>query len=133
MNLGAVTSALPPMSRLMGKMLLMSESIILEVLDSDGHQVPSGETGEAVMTGLCSDAQPFIRYRTGDMLTLSSESDKTGRGLHVIENVRAEKQISWSMQMGPLFMLYLQSILCEKFRVLNNLKLFSINWMTSKS
>ena len=39
------------------------------------------------MTGLCSEAQPFIRYRTGDMLSLSHEADKQGRGLHVIKKI----------------------------------------------
>jgi phenylacetate-CoA ligase len=70
-----------------GQMLLMSESIILEVLDADGTPVEPGEIGEAVMTGLCSDAQPFIRYRTGDMVRLSRERDQEGRGLHVIAEV----------------------------------------------
>jgi len=69
------------------QMLLLSESNILEVLDSDGNPVQPGEMGEAVMTGLCSEAQPFIRYRTGDMVRLSNEADKDGRGLHVIEEV----------------------------------------------
>ncbi len=55
-----------------GQMLLMSESIILEVLDDAGQPVAPGEMGEAVMTGLCSDAQPFIRYRTGDMVRMSA-------------------------------------------------------------
>lgn len=70
-----------------GQMLLMSESIIVEVLDADGHPVAPGETGEAVMTGLCSDAQPFIRYRTGDLVSLSAEPCRQGRGLHVIDHV----------------------------------------------
>jgi phenylacetate-CoA ligase len=70
-----------------GQMLLMSESIILEVLDAAGQPVAPGEMGEAVMTGLCSDAQPFIRYRTGDMVRLSPEPDRAGRGLHVIAEV----------------------------------------------
>jgi phenylacetate-CoA ligase len=39
------------------------------------------------MTGLCSEAQPFIRYRTGDMVRMSPEPDKDGRGLHVIAEV----------------------------------------------
>ena len=69
------------------QMLLLSESNILEILDAEGHPVKPGEMGEAVMTGLCSEAQPFIRYRTGDMLRLSNESDKDGRGLHVIDEV----------------------------------------------
>ncbi len=69
------------------QMLLLSESNILEVLDPDGNPVKPGELGEAVMTGLCSEAQPFIRYRTGDMVKLSPDSDKDGRGLHVIEEI----------------------------------------------
>ena len=69
------------------QMLLLSESNILEVLDADGNPVKPGEMGEAVMTGLCSEAQPFIRYRTGDMVKLSTAADKDGRGLHVIDEV----------------------------------------------
>jgi len=69
------------------QMLLMSESIVLEVLDVYGQPVKAGEMGEAVMTGLCSEAQAFIRYRTGDKVRLATDLDKEGRGLHVIEEV----------------------------------------------
>lgn len=70
-----------------GQMLLMSESIILEVLDHEGRPTETGELGEAVMTGLCSDAQPFIRYHTGDMVRMGAESCRDGRGLHVLSEV----------------------------------------------
>ncbi len=70
-----------------GEMLLMSESIILEVLDAEGRPVAPGQSGEAVMTALCSEAQPFVRYRTGDLVTLADHEDPGGRGLHVIETV----------------------------------------------
>lgn len=70
-----------------GQMLLLSESLLLEVLDPQGNPVPPGALGEAVLTGLCSEAQPFIRYRTGDMLRLAAEPDREGRGLHVIAEV----------------------------------------------
>ena len=70
-----------------GQMLLMSESIYLEVLDQAGMPVAPGEMGEAVVTGLCSDAQPFIRYRTGDMVRASPEPCSDGRGLHVLAEV----------------------------------------------
>ena len=69
------------------QMLLMSESVMLEVLDVNGLPVKVGEMGEAVMTGLCSDAQAFIRYRTGDMVRMAADLDKEGRGLHVIDEV----------------------------------------------
>ena len=70
-----------------GQMLLMSESHILEVLDQEGQQVAPGELGEAVITGLCSQAQPFIRYRTGDIIRYTDEKCIAGRGLHVIGEV----------------------------------------------
>jgi len=69
------------------QMLFLSESTLLEVQDSHGNPVAPGETGEAVLTGLCSEAQPFIRYRTGDMLSVSLDTDKQGRGLHVINQI----------------------------------------------
>lgn len=74
-----------------GQMLVMSESILLEVLDPSGQPVAPGQSGEAVITGLCSQAQPFIRYRTGDMVTLSDRPCAGGRGLHVIEAVQGRK------------------------------------------
>jgi len=70
-----------------GEMLVISESIVLEVLDDDGNPVPPGGLGEAVMTGLCSEAQPFIRYRTGDMVRLAEEPASCGRGLHVVAEI----------------------------------------------
>jgi phenylacetate-CoA ligase len=70
-----------------GQMLLMSESIILEVLDAEGQPAGPGALGEAVITGLCSDAQPFIRYRTGDMVRMAAEPCREGRGLHVVQEV----------------------------------------------
>src|SRR5512143_2087446 len=70
-----------------GQMLLLSESLIVEVLDEAGRPVAPGETGEAVITGLTSAAQPFIRYRTGDMLRLAAGQAAAGQGLHVIAEV----------------------------------------------
>jgi len=70
-----------------GQLLLISESIVLEVLDEQGQPVAPGESGEAVMTALESFAQPFIRYRTGDVVRLSDEACRAGRGLHVIGEV----------------------------------------------
>ena len=70
-----------------GQMLLMSESILLEVLDDRNRPTKPGECGEAVITALESFAQPFIRYRTGDIVKMSSGKCLEGRGLHVLQEV----------------------------------------------
>lgn len=67
-----------------GVLLQMSETHIIEVLDESGQPA---ETGEAVITSLVSEAQPFIRYRTGDVVRAGSQVDPGGRGLAVLDTV----------------------------------------------
>jgi phenylacetate-CoA ligase len=67
-----------------GELLQMSETHIIEVLDDAGNPV---EEGEAVITSLVSEAQPFIRYRTGDVVRRSGKVDTGGRGLEVLDAV----------------------------------------------
>lgn len=70
-----------------GQLLVNSETILLEVLDAQGNPVAPGEIGEAAITNLSSEAQPFIRYRTGDMVRASDALCRAGRGLQVISEV----------------------------------------------
>jgi phenylacetate-coenzyme A ligase PaaK-like adenylate-forming protein len=74
-----------------GQILLLSESLILDVLDPNGLPVDDGVAGEAVITGLCSEAQPFIRYRTGDVVVNARGACRDGRGLHVLGQVSGRK------------------------------------------
>lgn len=67
-----------------GVLLQMSETHIIEVLDADGNPA---EEGEAVITSLVSAAQPFIRYRTGDVVRRTGRTDPGGRGLDVLDAV----------------------------------------------
>jgi phenylacetate-CoA ligase len=67
-----------------GTLLQMSETHLIEVLDDAGNPV---EEGEAVITSLVSEAQPFIRYRTGDVVRRSGKADPGGRGLDVLDAV----------------------------------------------
>jgi len=67
-----------------GALLQMSETHLIEVLDDAGNPV---EEGEAVITSLVSEAQPFIRYRTGDVVRRSGKPDPGGRGLEVLDAV----------------------------------------------
>lgn len=67
-----------------GVLLQMSETHVIEILDEAGNPV---DEGEAVITSLVSEAQPFIRYRTGDQVRRSSQRDPGGRSLAVLDEV----------------------------------------------
>jgi phenylacetate-CoA ligase len=53
---------------------------LVEVLDpATGEPVPPGEKGELVVTMLEKEAFPIVRYRTGDVTTLTEEVCACGR------------------------------------------------------
>lgn len=59
----------------------ISESMFLpEVVDPDtGRQVEEGEAGELVLSNLCMDTMPLMRYRMGDYVRLNYERCECGR------------------------------------------------------
>ena len=59
---------------------ISAENLIVEIL-KDGKPAKSGETGEIVITDLHNYAQPFIRYRTGDLSSMIEETCRCGRHL----------------------------------------------------
>lgn len=56
------------------------DHILTEVLDpATGRPVPEGERGELVLTTLQKQARPLIRFRTGDIVSFTSEPCRCGR------------------------------------------------------
>lgn len=56
------------------------DHILVEVLDPDsGEPVREGERGELVLTTLKKSARPMIRFRTGDIVSFTSEPCACGR------------------------------------------------------
>lgn len=70
-----------------GGMHISSEDIIVEIVDSNGKVLPHGEVGEVVITHLATQDFPFVRYRTGDLACLSTESCPCGRHLPMLESI----------------------------------------------
>jgi len=58
---------------------IWEDAFIVEVLDKNGEQCASGEKGELVLTTLCKEALPLIRYRTGDITMLMDGECACGR------------------------------------------------------
>jgi len=67
-----------------GAMHCVDEQMILETIDPTTCE-PTGGEGELVMTSLVSRVMPIIRYRTGDIVTLSRQPCRCGRTLSSIK------------------------------------------------
>jgi phenylacetate-CoA ligase len=68
-----------------GTLHTIDEQLILEVIDPQTLQPAPDGTGELVVTMLMSQVQPVIRYRTGDIVTMSDALCPCGRTLRSIK------------------------------------------------
>jgi len=72
---------------------IFQEYGIVELLDSHESVIDSPEKiGEVVATSLINFAFPLIRYRTGDLASLSSDSCECGRDYPLLEKVEGRSQ-----------------------------------------
>ncbi|MBR4787727.1 MAG: AMP-binding protein [Bacteroidales bacterium] len=55
------------------------ELLIVEIIGEDDMPVPEGEVGEVVITTLCVEGMPLLRFRTGDMACIHPEPCACGR------------------------------------------------------
>lgn len=61
-------------------MHLWEDNFLMEIIDPNtGEPLPEGEKGELVLTTLCREAMPLIRYRTRDITSIITEPCKCGR------------------------------------------------------
>lgn len=61
--------------------------VYVETIRADGTPTEPGEPGEIVLTNLYMRAMPFIRYRVGDLGTLSPDPCPCGRSLPLLKNL----------------------------------------------
>jgi phenylacetate-CoA ligase len=69
-----------------GEIHVHSDSLILEVVDSNGNLLPQGKEGEIAITPLWRNSMPFIRYLIGDRGALGTKC-KCGRGTHILKKL----------------------------------------------
>lgn len=71
-----------------GELLFSPDSGILELIKDNGEYALPGESGEVVSTGFLNYDQPLIRYRIGDIITLSdNQTTSCGRTMPVISEI----------------------------------------------
>jgi phenylacetate-CoA ligase len=68
---------------------IQEDHFLAEVIDPEsGDPLPEGADGELVFTTLAKEAQPLIRYRTGDIGSVTTEPCECGRTLARITALR---------------------------------------------
>ncbi len=75
----------------MGSLHITDEHVVVEIVDEQGDVVPAGQHGEIIVTNLDNLATPLIRYRTGDMGSISPNPCRCGRGLGVLEMIHGRR------------------------------------------
>ena len=65
---------------------VMSETVIVEVVDEDGRPCGEGETGIVLVTDIHNHATPMIRYRIGDYAEVGPPCP-CGRGLPTLRRI----------------------------------------------
>lgn len=68
------------------------ELIIVEVLDENNNPVLNGESGELTFTTLGIEAMPLVRFKTGDLVRLHTDSCSCGRNTLRVSPVIGRKQ-----------------------------------------
>jgi phenylacetate-CoA ligase len=67
---------------------VFEDHFYFEIIDSETGEVkPEGERGELVITPLTKQALPLLRYRTGDITSITKEPCKCGRTMLRMESI----------------------------------------------
>ncbi|MDR1803172.1 MAG: hypothetical protein LBQ94_06145 [Treponema sp.] len=83
---------------------LRDAEFIIEIVDpTSGQSLPNSQWGELVLTSLCNEAMPLIRYRTGDITRRIVEPCPCGGTLNRLDKVRG--RISGIAQKYPMYAL----------------------------
>lgn len=74
-----------------GRYHVQAENVLLEIVDAEGHSLPTGCVGRVVITVLHNLAMPLIRYEIGDYAAFG-EACPCGRGLPVLERIAGRRR-----------------------------------------
>jgi phenylacetate-CoA ligase len=93
---------------------VQEDHFLLEVIDPDtGEPAPEGTDGELVFTTLAKEAQPLIRYRTGDIGSVTAEPCSCGRTLARITALRGRLDDMLIIRGVNLFPSNIETLLLE--------------------
>lgn len=90
-----------------------------EIIDpKTGEVLEDGEVGELVLTTLDREANPVIRYRTGDITSINHEKCKCGRTTPRIDRIKGRVDDIVFVKGIKLYPNFLESVLWEMKRII---------------
>jgi len=93
---------------------IWEDHFLAEVINPEsGEQLPYGEYGELVITTLTKEAQPVIRFRTRDIVTLNAEPCECGRTMVRMSRVAGRSDDMLIVRGVNVFPSQIESVLLE--------------------
>lgn len=94
---------------------------IVEIVDPQTLEpVPDGEVGELVLTTLCREAMPILRYRTRDLTRILGRSCPCGRNHVRIDRMRGRSDDMMVLRGVNIFPIQIEKILMQFPELANN-------------
>lgn len=94
---------------------------IVEIVDPETLEpVPDGEIGELVLTTLCREAMPLLRYRTRDLTRVLGRSCPCGRNHVRLDRMRGRSDDMMVLRGVNIFPIQIEKILMQFKELANN-------------
>lgn len=94
---------------------------IVEIVDPETLEpVPDGEVGELVLTSLCREAMPLLRYRTRDLTRVLGRSCPCGRNHVRVDRMRGRSDDMMVLRGVNIFPIQIEKILMQFPELANN-------------
>jgi phenylacetate-CoA ligase len=95
-------------------MHMAEDHFLVEIINPDtGEQLPYGEEGELVITTLTKEAQPVIRFRSRDIISLNPEPCECGRTMVRMSRVTGRSDDMLVVRGVNVFPSQIESVLLE--------------------
>ncbi|MEA1958889.1 MAG: phenylacetate--CoA ligase [Chloroflexota bacterium] len=95
-------------------MHIWEDHFLAEVIDPQtGEHVPPGQMGELVLTTLTKEAQPILRFRTRDLVSLNTDICKCGRTMARMSRVMGRSDDMLIVKGVNVFPSQIESVLLE--------------------